>query len=128
MGCLNRGGHWVGHVDGQVFVLHLVIWKWMTGKDPSPEIDHKNTIGSDNRWTNLREATRSQNAANIRTPSKNTSGVKGVNPAGTKGKWIAKIAKDGKQYYLGTFDSKEEAAAAYFAKSLEFNGEFARAA
>jgi hypothetical protein len=128
VGCKNRSGHWVGHIDGATYVLHRIIWLWMTRQNPPHEIDHKNTISSDNRWENLRAATSSQNHGNFGLSRRSTSGCKGVTRHKPTGKWFVKIAKDGRQMYLGLFVDLDDAVAAYKAKAVELFGEFARAA
>lgn len=125
-GCLNKRGHRVGNIDGIVYVAHRLIWRWMTGDDPVLEVDHKNTVGSDNWWSNLRLATSSQNNGNISVQRRSLTGLKGVTPRGKK--FIVKIARDGRQYYLGMFDTPEEGSTIYMAKAKELFGEFARAA
>lgn len=65
-------------VNQRRYLAHRVIWAMMMGEWPQEEIDHINQDRSDNRWRNLRAATRSQNACNITMPSNNTSGVMGV--------------------------------------------------
>jgi hypothetical protein len=81
-------------------------------------IDHRDRDPLNNRIENLRAATRSQNRANSRPNNK--LGVKGVHARGSRFYVMA-----GK-LYLGTFDSIEEAAAAYKAKAEELHGAFAR--
>ena len=85
--------------------------------------DHVNLNDYDNRRINLRVATHSQNQTNGR---KYASGnpYKGVTANGKK--WAARIRKDGKRYYLGVFDSPEDAHEAYCAAATEKHGEFAR--
>mgnify|MGYP000727044951 CR=1 FL=1 len=129
VGCPNSNGYWVGHIDGSVYVLHRIIWLWMTGEDPGErEVDHENTTGADNKWGNLRLATSSQNNANWSLSEKNVSGCKGVTWCKQNKKWLAKITKDRKQEYLGLFVRVEDAAAAYMTRARELFGEFARAA
>jgi hypothetical protein len=95
----------------------------MTGEWPS-EIDHINLDKADNRWTNLRLATRRLNNANTRP--RGALGVKGVSWNEERKKYVAQIRVNGKQTGLGRFDTIEEAKAAYDAAAqLEF-GEFAR--
>ena len=86
-------------------------------------VDHINQDPLDNRRQNLRLATRSQNAANLGPYANNTSGYKGVDF--NRGKWRARITQDGVRYFLGTFDTAEDAARAYDQKALELFGEFA---
>src|ERR1039458_1304193 len=56
-GCNDRGVRRIGNIDGALYLAHRLIWRFMTGDDPRCEIDHENTDGSDNRWSNLRLAT-----------------------------------------------------------------------
>lgn len=58
----------------------------------------------------------------------NTSGVKGVCWAKETGRWQAGIKKDGRQIYLGQFDTLEAAAAARAQAEQKYFGEFSRAA
>lgn len=90
------------------------------------KIDHKNGDGLDNRLSNLRPTTTSQNAINAKFNTKNTSGYKGVCKSPTIGKWIAQIKVNYKVHYLGTFADIKEAAKAYNIAALEHFGEFAK--
>lgn len=92
---------------------HRLAWFYMTGVWPPDEVDHKNNEPSDNRWNNLRLATRTQNVANATRPSHNTSGLKGVSRIKKHPRrWRACITQNKKQTSLGWFDCP---AAAYFA-------------
>ncbi len=70
----------------------------------------------------LRLCTPGQNNMNRFTMSCSSSGVKGVQKNGKR--WMANIQCHGVRHYLGTFDTKEEAHAAYCAKGKEIHGEF----
>ena len=98
----------------------------MTGKFPIDQVDHINLDKLDNRWVNLREATNSQNQANIHAHITNTSGFKGVSWHRGVQKWRAQIERDGHSCYLGYFDTPEAAAAAYANAAQKHFGEFAR--
>lgn len=102
-------------------------WFYMTGEWPADEIDHENTVNADNSWTNLRNATRSENQANRRLFKVNRAGLKGVCWHEQCGKWQAQIGYRRKIIYLGLFDTKEAAGAAYVAAAKKYYGEFARA-
>ena len=92
------------------------------------QVDHRNGNGLDNRRSNLRVATRSQNNAN--KEQSNSTGFRGVFK--DKGAFRAQIAGDraaigrSKTIHLGTYSSAELAARAYDRAALERFGEFAR--
>lgn len=88
-------------------------------------VDHINGNGLDNRRKNIRVATYSQNMCNRGISSANTSGYKGVYQRGDTGQWVAQITFDKKCKNLGSFPTKEEAAAAYSAAANVLHGEFA---
>jgi hypothetical protein len=93
---------------------HRVAFVLMTGHWPPYDIDHLNGIRDDNRWTNLRAATRSENKQNLGGPQRNgSSGFLGVSPHGKR--WQAHIKINGRQTALGNFTTKEEAYQAYLA-------------
>ena len=95
----------------------------MTGTWPKAEIDHIDRNGLNNRWFNLREASRSQNAGNTKTHTDNKTGFKGVCP--NHKRFSAMINEGGKTKYLGTFDTPEEAHEAYMQAARDLFGEFA---
>lgn len=88
------------------------------------QIDHINGNKLDNRVSNLRLATASQNHCNRPKSSRNTSGYKGVGKR--NGRWRVKIRLNGIDYHVGYFSSLEEAAQAYDVRAKELHGEFAR--
>jgi hypothetical protein len=88
------------------------------------QVDHINGDQLDNRRCNLRPATMQQNLHNRGKFRNNTSGFKGVHVQ--RGKYVARIAKDGKRVYLGHFDTAEAAHTAYCAAATEQHGDFAR--
>ncbi len=95
------------------FLAHRVIWLWMTGEWPPDDIDHKNGNRSDNRWYNLRLATRSENNENRNGKGKGRSGFIGVLWDEHLKKYRARINKNGKSIYLGCFINPEDASRAY---------------
>lgn len=101
---------------------HGLAWLYMTGIWPVADIDHINGDRADNRWCNLREATRSQNNANARARATNTSGFKGVTWKKSHCKWLAQISVNGKHKHLGHF---ERAFIAYCFAAWKYHGEFA---
>ena len=63
------------------FYAHRIGWLYMTGTWPTCEIDHKDTDGLNNKWSNLRPATKMQNAGNTHICPRNKTGFKGVSAA-----------------------------------------------
>jgi len=92
---------------------------------PGLTTDHKNRNGMDNRRSNLRHGTDSQNSGNTKLRSDNTTGYKGVYPRGG-GKWGAQLVGKYGKFRSGPFDSIEHAAMAYDDFAREYYGEFAR--
>jgi hypothetical protein len=129
-GCKKRT-YIVISVENVLYRAHRLAWLWMTGEWPREFIDHINLDKHDNRFFNLRLATKSQNMANRPKQKNNSSGFKGVHHyrAGEKyGKpWQAGIIVNKKRIYLGQFPTKELAHAAYKSAAQKFFGEFGRA-
>jgi HNH endonuclease/AP2 domain len=126
-GSLYKNGYLVVSIDGVRRGLHRVIFLMETGAWPPCEIDHCDLNRSNNRWNNLRPATKSQNRGNCPQHKDNKSGFKGVYL--DKGRyWCATITVRAKKCYLGTFDTAEEAHAAYLAAAAKGFAEFHRAA
>lgn len=124
------GGYIQIVIDQRVYRAHRLAWWFMTGTPPPKGIDveHKNRDRADNRWENLRLATRSQNNCNAKTRRDNRSGVKGVHPnARAYGKpWFARITMNKRIIHLGFFDTIEEAAEARRLAEIKHHEEFRR--
>ena len=65
-----------------------------------------------------------QNKGNLRKTSGHTSVYKGVSWCTARGLWVAMLAKNRKNKYLGAFSSEEEAANAYATAAKIYFGEF----
>ena len=85
----------------------------MTGSFPKDEIDHINHNRLDNKWSNLRKASRKENMQNYKKPATNTSGYMGVCWHKNAKKWIASIRINNKRIHLGSFNTAEEGYNAY---------------
>lgn len=112
-GSLCSKGYLQIHLEGRYYRAHRLAWLWMTGRWPANEIDHRDTVKTNNRWKNLRNATRSQNAANAKLSCTNVSGQKGVTWHAQCQKWQAQINAKGRYIYLGIFETYKAACAAY---------------
>jgi len=103
-GTLSNGHVQIG-ICGAHYKASRLAWFYMTGKWPQFEIDHKDTVPSNNRWKNLRPLTHAINMQNQRKAhSNNRTGFLGVSEdtrPGRKG-FYARIQIDQKQHRLGT--------------------------
>lgn len=109
---------YVRRADGKY--LHRLLVAAPEGVD----VDHINGNGLDNRYENLRLATRQQNIANKRMSKNNTSGYKGVSWCKSKQKWRAVVKVCGSQLNLGYFDSPELAHQVYLRYAKIAFGDF----
>lgn len=124
-GYVSADGYHVVGVDGFDIMAHRVIYAIVTGDWPEGEIDHKNAIKSDNRWSNLRVATHGQNSTHRGTSKNNTSGQRGVSWRRDMAKWRVYLRADGQWISGGFFDDIELAKARYWELAHELRGEFA---
>ena len=108
-------------VEGKTIQMHQLMCPLPSGD----EIDHIDRDGLNNRRSNLRPATRSQNAHNIGPSTANTSGYLGVSFDRGTGRWKAVTTDQRERIWIGRFHTPEEAARAYDAKVRELFGEFA---
>lgn len=128
----DPAGHHNGHgylqitVDKKYYLSHRLAWFYMTGYWPKAQIDHRDCDRANNAWYNLREATRSQNLGNSKKRRDGRVKMKGVRFH--RNRYVAKIRVCGKGIYLGSFDTPEQAHAAYVKAAKKHFGEFARAA
>ena len=116
-----------GYVDvciqGKKYGLHRLAFLYMTGQIPKC-VDHKNTIKSDNRWLNLREATYETNSYNYGN-RKSITGIRNVyyDPRG-KSKYFVYLKVAGKGKHYGFFESLAAAGKAADMARKEQHGEY----
>lgn len=103
-------------------LMHRMLLKVPKGK----VVDHINGDGLDNRRSNLRICTQSQNMQNSGLHKNSTSGFKGVCLDKRRGKWIARIRTETKRITTKQFDSPELAHKAYCELSEKHHKEYAK--
>lgn len=104
--CRQKHGHMLVRVSGKMYKLHRLAWLYMTGSWPRCHIDHIDGDPTNNRWSNLRDVTRSQNLRNQHRSKRPTCGVYPV-----KDHWVVKVRSGGKLLHYGSFLDKAEAIA-----------------
>lgn len=89
-GSLCRNGYIVLMINYKRYLVHRLAWFYMTGEWPKNDIDHINGIKRDNRFVNLREATKSENGQNRRGAQKNnkSTGLLGAYVERATGKFL----------------------------------------
>jgi len=119
IGTRDTRGYTVMTIDGKTQLAHRMAWLYIYGYLPPFHIDHINGDTEDNRISNLREATAKQNIENQKLHKNNKTGHRGVIRREKDGKFLGYVKHHRKQYYVGTFITVEEAAAAVKAKQDE---------
>lgn len=119
-GGINNEGYLMVSINGEKFCASRLIWKIVTGKDPVLLVDHQDLNRSNNKWDNLREATRPENSVNT-----NQRKFRDL-PIGIykqRGKFASRVAHK----HIGVFNTVELAVAAREDEARKIYGEFVRA-
>jgi hypothetical protein len=90
-------------LHGKCIFAHTLAFVCFYGRFPKGDIDHINGDATDNRITNLRDVTHTQNLRNQKRSVSNKSGVMGVDFHSAAGKWRARIIVDKSEHHLGTY-------------------------
>lgn len=125
-GSTNSKGYRVIKVDGGTYKASRLAHLYMTGALPVKQMDHENRDRADNRWSNLREATPSQNCANRLVH--NSTGHKGVIYKPARDRFESYIKQGGVKRFLGYFTTAAEAGRAYAEAAACQFGPYARSA
>lgn len=113
-------GYHVGSILGKRYRAHRVIWAITHGSWPRL-VDHIDGDCANNRISNLRDVSQSENMRNAAMSSRNTSGQTGVCFDNSRSKWSASIRADGKKINLGRYDCKSGAILARKAAEAKYN-------
>ena len=101
------------------FLAHRLAVLYVTGRWPEADVDHEDRDGLNNRWKNLRDATKTQNGFNRGANKNSRTGIKGVSPYGDR----FRAAIQGET--IGIFDDAQSAASAYQTEARVRAGAFA---
>ena len=124
-GTINPEGYVIIEIDHRSYRAHRLAWLYMTGEWPKGQVDHRDGSRAYNAWSNLREATQTQQNGNRGVDRRNTSGLKGVSWHKHSQRWRATILFEGRCRHLGYFDEKAVAHEAYCTAARQLFGEFA---
>lgn len=111
-GYLNGEGYRVICVDGKQYRAHRLAYLYMEGYLPEHDVDHQKGIRHDNRWKEIRHATRSCNQQNRKISKNNASGFPGVSWHTKSEQWRASACLNNKTQYLGMHKTAIDAALA----------------
>lgn len=128
-GSIDSSGYRQIEVFQKAYLSARLAWFYVTGEWPKEQIDHCDVDPLNDRFDNLREATRSENIVN--RPKRAAQG--GGKPksqyigvcARPSGRWAVAICKDHKRKNLGTFLNEEDAAREYDRHAVVLFGKFA---
>ena len=124
-GYVRPAGHLAIAVGHSQYRAHRLAWLYVHGEPVPDVIDHIDHDKLNNRFINLRSATKSENGANMRMRNANRSGVKGVGVF-RNGRFRARIMLHGRDHHLGYFATLEEAAKARYDAAIRLHGAFAK--
>lgn len=111
-------------IFGKTYLAHRLAILMMTGEWPpiGTQVDHIDGNRQNNCWSNLRVVTRTVNLQNsVRSRSGSRSKLIGAHWCPTRNNWQARIRVNGKQIYLGSFKTAEQAHATYMNKKRELH-------
>lgn len=108
------------NISSAQFLAHRLIFVIMSGSWPKLEVDHIDGNGLNNAWSNLREASKTENNRNARLRSDNPSGRLGLIKPKNRKKWMASIGVNGETIILGWYKSKQAAIIRRIAGELKY--------
>lgn len=125
-GGLDDAGYIRINIDGLKYRAHRLAIFYMTGEWPPDHTDHKDLNRANNKWDNIRVATRTENFGNQTKYKSNKSGIKGVCWDRDANKWLAQIQINNKKIKLGRYSNIDDAAEAYKDAAEKYFKEYAR--
>jgi hypothetical protein len=96
-------------INFKKYYAHRLAWLYIYGEFPKNEMDHINRNKIDNRISNLRNATRSQNSWNTNVQNRNKSKYKNISLHKKSNLWRVVISKNKKYIANNYFKNIEDA-------------------
>ena len=124
-GSIKHDGYRRIGLDKKVYLAHRLIFMMHHGFLPEV-VDHIDGNKLNNRIENLREATKSQNCQNQKTPINNTSSYKNVRWSKSKAKWCVNLRVKTKDIHIGYYKDIELADLVAQEARDKYHKEFAR--
>jgi hypothetical protein len=112
-------------INNKAYKAHRLAWLYVYGEMPKKLIDHIDGNRSNNKISNLREATYQENSENYKTPKTNKSGVKNVSWYKSLNKWVVSISIRKTKKTVGYYDDLELAELVAIEARNKYRGEFA---
>lgn len=99
------------HLDckGKTYTVHRLIWCMQTGEFPKGVIDHIDGNRLNNKWSNLRDVTHSENLHNRPKSKNNSSGIKGVSFDPKRGDWRGEVMINYVTHRTARYSTREKA-------------------
>ena len=117
---------YLGIINGKKMTKAIIMHREINKTPEGMDTDHINMDRLDNRKSNLRNATRSQNFMNKKSKTNSSSRFKGVFWYKKYNKWQSALKINGKIKFLGYFIDEVSAARAYNEAAVKYFGEFAQ--
>lgn len=119
-GTLKPDGYRQVRVDGRKHYAARLALLYVTGIYPD-FVDHINGDRDDNRFSNLRQATKVQNGQNIALSKRNSSGYTGVSWREASQKWLVRIMLERRSIHIGYAETAEQGYEMYLAAKRKYH-------
>jgi hypothetical protein len=116
----NSYGYIQIQIDRKLYNASRLAYLYIKGYLPEYEVDHEDRVRDNNKWENLRHASRLCNMRNKSIYRNNKSGVTGVYWSKSKAKYESQIRINGKAKYLGHYHSLIEAVKARWEAEVKY--------
>ena len=118
-GTHDEMGYVYCNIHKKKYRLHRLAWLYMTGGWPTDLVDHDDRVRDNNKWDNLKPATKLSNSKNANRSKRNKSGHTAI--FRTQSAWGVNIGYENKVIHVGSYHTIEEALTARNDKYKELN-------